>query len=375
MEPPQRVSRRSLLRSTLGGGSALLAAYLIGCDGGDATPTPTPAPTLAKPTPQPEPTPTPSVLQWQQLSPSGPLPPPRRDHSLVLGEMPAPRLVLFAGRSGSGDLADLWTFDLASGGWTEVQASPGPAPRHGHNAIWDVATERLVIFGGQQGSTFLNDIWEFDPRSNEWGQLPNSGSGPTPRYGAAAALTFGPADRAGRLLVTHGFTNAGRFDDTWAYGLSMESWTDASPSGQRPVERCLMRGVWDSRSNRLLMFGGQTTGTPFLGDLWALTVAGWQEIVTDLKPLPRTFYAMVFDQQSERLIMFGGNTRDGPTNDLAFFDATTARWLRPVTQGGVPSPRFGHDAVWHPDTRSLLVFGGNDGASDLNDLWELSVPL
>ena len=368
---PRLISRRSLLRSTLGGGSALLAAYLIGCaDGGDGQPTPTPTPTLAKPTPRPEPTPTPSVLRWQQLSPSGPLPPPRRDHSLVFGEMPDPRLVLFGGRNGSGDLADLWTFDPAGGGWTEVEASPGPTPRHGHNAIWDITGERLVVFGGQQGSTFLDDIWEFDPRSSEWGQLPNSGSGPNPRYGAGAAF-----DAAGdRMLVTHGFTDAGRFGDTWQYDLIRETWTDVSPQGTRPVERCLMRAVWDSSRERLLMFGGQTTGTPFLGDLWALEEGGWRQITVEPSPAPRTFYSFVFDVEAGRAILFGGNTQDGPANDLWYFDSASETWERQEAGAG-PSPRQGHDAVWRADTRSLLVFGGNDGASDLNDLWELSVPL
>jgi len=363
---PQRLSRRALLRSAFLGSSGVLAAYLAGCaDGGDGQATPAPTPTLARPTAVPRPTAAPSVLGWQLISPNSANPPqPRRDHSLTTNGV---TLYVFGGRSGSEELSDSWGF--SANVWTSY-GTEGPSPRHGHNAIWDAARDRIIVFGGQQESSFLDDIWEFDTRSNEWRQLPQSGSGPAPRYGAGGAF-----DAAGdRMLVTHGFTNAGRFDDTWQYDLVRETWTDISPQGARPIERCLMRAVWDSSRERLLMFGGQTTGTAYLGDLWALEEGGWRQITADPSPAPRNFYSFVFDDEAGRAILFGGSTQDGPADDLWQFDSASETWERQEAGAG-PSPRFGHDAVWRPDTRSLLVFGGNDGSTDLNDMWELSVPL
>lgn len=363
---PSRISRRALLRSAVLGGSGLLAAHLLNCgDGdGDATLTATSAPpTEAPPTEPPSPTPTPQVLRWEPFG-VGERPPPRRDHALFTdGE----RLFLFAGRSGS-DLADLWFYDLKADAWSLVDTE-GPPARHGHNAIWDVATERLVVFGGQQSNTFFNDTWAFDLAGELWSEL-QTNTAPAPRYGAGGALD--PA--GGRMLVTHGFTNSGRFDDTWQFDLGTDTWTDISPAGPRPVERCLMRAAWDPGKQRLLMFGGQTTGTPFLGDLWALTEGGWTEITTDDGPSPRNFYSFVFDDAAGRAILFGGDSADGPTNDLWFFDAANDTWSKATPENEGPSPRFGHDAVWLPDRRSLIAFGGNDGTADLNDLWALSVP-
>ena len=187
----------------------------------------------------------------------------------------------------------------------------------------------------------------------------------------------------GRMLITHGFTNSGRFDDTWSLDLAGGSWTDISPSTKRPVERCLMRSAWDPRRERLLMFGGQTTATPFLGDLWALEPNGWREIAAEPRPSPRTFYAMAFDRLlrviqegviiRDRLIIFGGNSQGGAMNDLWFFDSPSESWSQATPEGEPPSPRFGHDAV--VVGRSLFVFGGNDGSNDLNDLWELTLPV
>lgn len=365
------ISRRALLRSAVIGGSGLLAAYLVGCgDGGQPQPTATasPTPTTTPPagaTLTATPTPAPAALRWRRLSPSGTLPPPRRDHSLLSDGR---RLFLFGGR-GQEVLGDLWSYDIASGAWTEVSASPAPAARFGHNAAFHAAQNRFLIFGGQAGG-FFNDVWAFDVASGAWSDISPSGATPTTRYGAASA--FDPA--TARFLVSHGFTGEGsRFDDTWAFAAAEETWTKLPIQGELPIRRCLMRAAWDTGAQRLLMFGGQTTGTPFLGDLWALEGNRWREITAEPVPSPRNFYALAYDDEGGRAILFGGNTEEGPANDLWFFDSASESWSQQQPEGEGPSPRFGHDAVWLPASRSLLVFGGNDG-QDLNDLWELSVP-
>ncbi len=366
-----RLSRRSFLSSAVLAGSGLLGAYLVGCgkgpdESGRLSPTATP-PAAPPPAGTPTATTAPATLRWRQLQPGSDSPPPRRDHSLVSDGQ---RLFLFGGRAGE-PLADLWSYDGVGATWTEVVAAGAPPARFGHNAIWDVPRGRLVVFGGQAGGTFFNDVWAFDPASGQWSQLSPAGASPSARYGAGAAL-----DPAGRLLVTHGFTTAGRFDDTWALALDSDSWTDLATQRPRPVERCLMRAAWDAGAGQLLMFGGQTTGTPFLGDLWALGDGAWREIAAQPKPSPRNFYAMAFDEEGRRLILFGGNTADGPLNDLWFFDTTTERWSQPSPQGeGPPPARAGHDAAWLPGSHRLIVFGGQTTEGDSNELWELNVPL
>jgi hypothetical protein len=125
------------------------------------------------------------------------------------------------------------------------------------------------------------------------------------------------------------------------------------------------------------MFGGQTDGTPFLGDLWALDLeaSSWTEITSEPKPSPRNFYAMA-ETDPGRIALFGGNTPDGPgpMNDLWFFDSQTDTWTLARPEGEAPSARYGHDAVWLPETRRFIVFGGHDASGDLNDLWELTIP-
>lgn len=369
------VSRRRLLSTAALGGSGLLAAYVLGCaDGSEAEPTataastqPPPSPTVATP---PAPSPTARPLRWRRLAPLGSRrPPPRRDHSFVSDHS---RLYLFGGRDGE-TLGDLWMYDFRSNVWFDLTPENGPPARFGHNAMWDWSSGRVIVFGGQGSSGFFNDLWAFDPETNQWTELAQGTSSPAPRYGAGAALGFGlgdPNTEERRLLISHGFTSQGRFDDTWQYELSSQTWTEISPAGPRPIERCLMRAVWDSQSRRLLMFGGQTTGTPFLGDLWELTGDGWREITRELGPSPRNFYAMVFDEDRGYLTLFGGRTEQGPVNDLWLFDSATNVWSQPPFEGEPPSSRFGHDFA--SLRGGAVLFGGNDGTSDLNDLWVLA---
>ncbi|MGB2694539.1 MAG: kelch repeat-containing protein [Dehalococcoidia bacterium] len=368
----RRITRRALLRSAFLGGSGLFAAQMLGCgdNGGDGTAATAtrPALDLPGPTSTPAPSPTPQVLRWERLAPSGALPTARRDQSMVSD---GKRVYVFGGRNGdAGDLNDLWTFDLKAGTWTEVAAADGPSPRHGHNAAWDTDRGRMVIFGGQQGDAFFNDTWAFEPPGGAWSQLSTGAPTPQPRYGAGAALVPG-----GLFFVTHGFTDQGRFDDSWQFDFSQDTWTSISPNGDRPIKRCLMRSAWDPGRERLLLFAGQTDGTPFLDDLWALTPNGWQQIDFETGPNARHFYAMVFDDLGNKLVLFGGNSESGPLGDLWYLDALSDTWRQPSAENEGPSPRYGHEAVWVPERRTMYLFGGTDGSNEMNDLWALSVPV
>ena len=92
----------------------------------------------------------------------------------------------------------------------------GPAARFGHEAAW-VEDVGLVVFAGQAGATFFNDLWAYDPDADAWTELPGSGDVPVSRYGTCAAV--GPD---GRLWISHGFTSDGvRFSDTRAYDFEL----------------------------------------------------------------------------------------------------------------------------------------------------------
>jgi hypothetical protein len=362
MDDHKRISRRQLIRGAVVGGAGLAAAAVVGC-GDDDNPKPTASnPQTATPGPiTTSPEPTLAAPRWDLLPQGDTVPPPRRDHSLVTDGQ---RLYLFGGRNSS-PLGDFWVYDLASQRWSQV-AAPGPPARFGHSAGYDVITSSIVIFGGQAGG-FFNDVWAYTPTTGRWAQVSSSG-GPSPRYGAASAV-----DPSGRLIVSHGFTDTGRFDDTWSEAGG--TWGDLSPTdGERPIERCLTRGVV-TPDGAFFLFGGQTDSDPFLGDTWRLDTVNptpWTNISPGTSPAARNLFSMVWDDERPRALVFAGATEGGLVRDVWIFDVLASEWSELSTQGEAPSPRSGHDAIWLPGRRSMVVFGGRDAGGDRDDLWELA---
>jgi hypothetical protein len=346
-EPTSTLSRRAVLRGTLA--AAALALALRGAP-----------PSFAASRRR-------SAVLWSPLPDSGERPCARADHSLNYAPDTG-LLYLFGGQAHGAPLDDLWAYDPAAGAWSRLDP-PGrrPAPRFGHNAAYDPARRRLIVALGQEAvDTFLDDTWAFDPAAGAWRDLTPAGDRPKGRYGAASAL-----DPTGdRLFITHGFTNEGRFDDTWAFDLASETWAPVATAGAVPLKRCLARAAWDPAAAQILLFGGQTTGRRPLGDLWALDPASgtWAERRPPDSPTPRNLYAAA--SSGERWLVFGGFTAAGADADLWVYDPAADAWYRlDPTGGDAPAPRMSADLTAASDR--LFLFGGNDAQSYFDDLWAL----
>ncbi len=269
-------------------------------------------------------------------------------------------------------LDDLWAYDLASDLWTRL-APDGPVPpeRFGHEAVW-VDGFGVVIYAGQAGpSTFYDDLWAYDPSANRWRRLPDDGARPIARYGSCAAL--GPD---GRLWISHGFTEDGtRFADTRAYDFTAGRWSDETPAGTVPVNRCL-HGCWWTDDGRLVLYAGQTTGVEALGDLWSLADAGtpaatWTKETGDL-PRDRNLYA--FARTGDTIVVVGGRGLEATFLDDAFtIDTKTLAIGRLDPIGPIPPGRAGAMLIDDPVGGRLLLFGGKTAGEGLADLWELSL--
>ena len=329
-----------------------------------ATPSATPLPS---PTPI-EPTAAPSG--WSQLVPAGDQPPARYDHSALFDPVRG-QLLVFGGR-GEGPLGDTWAFDLAARTWREI-AGPGPEPRLGHGAVYDAATRRMIVVMGQgSGGGFFNDAWAFDLDQEPWVQLRanDTGSGPRPRYGQSAAL-----DGGGRVLISHGFSDQGRFDDTWAFDLASNAWVELTPAqGIRPLKRCLHELNYDADRNQLILFGGCSSGFGPCpqGDLWAFDLSSqtWAELKpSGDTPSARSNPSLVYDGDSGRSWLFGGLAAGGPSAESWSYDIDSGVWARLEAVDG-PSARSSQSASRNAQTGGILMFGGLTANGPSADLWE-----
>lgn len=361
--------------------ASLTCAVLAACGTGTPTPTSTQAPTQtvgaqpstpgpaaptvapsvsAAPTPTGTPVPV-DATTWRELIDVAPGPSAREDHTwTVVGDV----AYMFGGRTTDGPANDLWAFSLTTNEWHELHPSgPAPEPRFGHTGT-AVPGVGVVVWSGQ-GDKFFDDIWAYDPAVDAWHELPSLGAVPDARYGSCASL--GPD---GRLWISHGFTqDDGRFDDTRAYDFATGEWADETPDGDRPVKRCLHDCYWSTQGT-LVLYGGQTTGVPALGDIWSFDpeLNAWTQ-GPESSAAPRQLYALAADGSSA--FVFGGGGLDrGFLADTWRIDPITLE-LTQVMAGAEPTTRSGATLVADGAADRALLFGGKHDGGLLGDMWEL----
>jgi hypothetical protein len=271
------------------------------------------------------------------------------------------------------------------------------------------AQAATFLFGGSAGDTRM---WSWD--GEQWRILSDFNAGPLPRAGAVMA--FAPP----ATIVVYGGFATYTFSDTWHFnGIA---WKEATP-GQNPGGRAFGGAVYDPAAQRVRLLGGyeQATDTdspklvegewywddgpdqwstvtskapparssgclvyagftPVLfggtqgnrvgqDDLWTVGPLGWQQ-ASPLTPPPRRFgAAMAFASRRGRVVLFGGADGTQRWNDTWELDVKTLAWTQ-IQTPAAPTPREHAAMTFDVKRNRVVLFGGNDGAADTNDLWE-----
>jgi len=177
---------------------------------------------------------TPGGERWEQISPSGPRPAPRVDHTAIY-DADNERMIVFGGYDGHNYLNDVWALDLTPSHeeWREIFPSGiSPAKRARHSAVYDAANERMVIFGGGDSDSYFNDVSALNeplmmvPRIDKMGPaLVISGSTftytITYENASAVTVTLSITDTLPPEATYIGSTPSG----TWVSATNVVSWT------------------------------------------------------------------------------------------------------------------------------------------------------
>jgi uncharacterized protein (TIGR03437 family) len=343
---------------------------------------------------------------WTQFAPAGGPPPARAAHSAVL-DAATNQMLVFGGGGGTSVLNDLWSLATpGSAQWTPVIAAGGTPPgRAGHSAVYDAANSRMTIFGGELGlgSPCANDVWVLSNANRvngtpTWTQLNPSGTPPAPRVFHTAVY-----DPASNRMIVFGGDNCATAgtpfsNDVWvlsnANGLGgTPAWTQLSPAGAPPA-RDDVSAVYDAGSNRMIVFGGflATPGPPLLtndagsnrmmvsggavfassyNDVWILSNANglggpptWTQLSPAGTPISaRWGHTAVYDPSSNRMTVFsGGNSADIWVLSNANGLSGTAAWTQLSPTGTPPAGRQEHTAVYDAGSNRMIVFGGVSAA-------------
>jgi len=256
----------------------------------------------------------------------------------------------------------------------QAYSGTGPAPRNGAVTWTDPTTGDLWLFGGQAGTTFLNDLWSYhiNPTPNTAGTWTLHGGGadlsgvytaggaPGSRWGATSKMNAGTV----WLFGGYGYDSAGTLgllNDLWTFNTGTGAWTFLSGS---------------TTVNQTGNYG--TLGTPAATNVPGARQAG-----------------MCFLDLSGNFWLFGGfdlDSKGNPDalNDLWEYKGGQWTWVSGAnvvnqtgvygTQGAaaatnVPGARWSSGA-WIDDKGNLWIFGGqgydSTGNGSLADLWEFT---
>ena len=192
----------------------------------------------------------------------------------------------------------------------------------------------MLVFGGSNLKSVLNDTWAYDPAANAWRDLSPSGTPPPARSGQSMVCDSG----TGQVIMFGGSDDNGFFNDTWAYDPSKNTWTNLSPSGPLPPPRSAQSMVYDSTSGHVIMFGG-TNDQGDLNDIWAYDPAAnaWRDLSpSGTVPPACSSCLMNYNPTSGQLIMFGGWAGDQVLYDTWSYDPRRNTWTNLKPPGDTP---------------------------------------
>jgi hypothetical protein len=212
---------------------------------------------------------------------------------------------------------DLWRYNIATNMWTWMKGSnftgqagiygtlgvEAPANTPGARAVyahWKDNSGNFWLFGGYSGAGFFNDLWRYNPVTNNWTWM----GGPN------------------------------TMNSNGVYGTQCQGSTSNIPSS-----RMESRAVWTDQSGTFWMFGGTSsiTGSPVFNDLWNYNPATgkWTWVSGSNAPNPVGVWGTLgvpapgnhpsgrlgnvcFGDNAGHLYFFGGSSApfNSPYNDL-----------------------------------------------------------
>lgn len=305
------------------------------------------------------------------------------------------------GLSAGGYLNDLWKYDPAANSWTFMKgstsvnqngnygtmgtASSANSPGGRRSGVsWVDGSGNFWLFGGDgypaTGSSWgtpLNDLWKYNPGSNQWTWVggsnssltsstyglmgvPNTTNMPGARMGSASWK-----DLSGNFWLFGGWgmsSNLGYLNDLWKYNVTTNMWTWVK--GDTISDQLGVYGIkgipdinntpsarqdcssWVDNSGNLWLFGGGTNSYYSSNDLWkydiltnqwtwmngdslfnAASVYGVQGIPDILnKPGGREGASSLKDVNGN-FWLFGGQNNLGQINELWKYDPNINQWL------------------------------------------------
>jgi hypothetical protein len=240
-----------------------------------------------------------------------------------------------------------WVHEWDGTTWTTVVSTGGSGG--GASVFTDPLSGRAVFAAlGGSGAT---SAW------TGTGFVPWSLAG-APARNQAAIVGNGPRQVCQLVGGSYGAAHG----DAWEFDGT--SWQQVTPeTADPPVWIPSMVAVGDGRA---LRFDGGYIGPGSIASTALWDHGHWNVLQPAHSPSPRTRFALAGDAETGRAWLFGGVANGSPLADFWTWNGSDWQQLP-----GGPGGRVDHGMCFRPDTQTLVLYGGNDGAGTASyETWE-----
>lgn len=369
---------------------------------------------------------------WEEVSLSTDKKPGcRENNGVVLAD--ENKIYLFGGYNGKGWLNDLWCFDIETAKWqclqensdpnsstsgsatsryqTEAAAAAGheqqavvrrpydntaiaatvtPSRRFGYVSV--VHNNKLVVFGGFDGTKWLNDMYEFDFKTKSWTEIY--------AHCTSASLVTLPSARScpawakdDQYVYIHGgYDGVERKSDFFACDLGTYTWHEmpcyGTPPSPRYFHSCCLYG------NKMYTYGGYS-GSERLADMYVydFETNHWSQVdynycasagcTTRTTTQPLSAASINTQNVRSQGASWVNTLEDGAGVSLVSYPDQSLHHHQNLDQPHFFNNHHTHPSYFSPDIPSgrsslvaqvyenyLYIFGGYNGLTVLNDFYK-----
>ncbi len=263
-------------------------------------------------------------------------------------------MVVWGGYDGSSYLNSGGRYNPALNTWdaTALDTTGAPTARFRHTGVW--TGTRMVVWGGQNASSAFNTGGSYNPTTNVWTATTTT-SAPSARYGHTAIINTASS----LMQVWGGYTGSAYVDSGGLYNYGTDSWT-AMTTTSPPTARAFHSAVWDTTSLVMRVWGGvSSSGYLSTGGTYDDSPEAWVALNNTDAPTARAYHTAIYT--GSRMIIWGG-LGSSYFNDGGEYDATNANNPWAITPAkNAPAARAQHTMIW--DGTRAIIWGGTNGAS------------
>lgn len=291
---------------------------------------------------------------WVQRSVSGASPSMRMGHRIVYISK-TNKFIMFGGYNGSSYLNDLWQFDPQTESWSQLSPAGGPPPpRAYHCMAYNSYHNEVWVYAGFNGSS-LNDVWKYKISTNQW-STNSAWDGPYARHSAMCAM-FEDKQAGSGMVVTGGLTAFGGGYPNGCpltYYFSGDGWYQKANA---PYKWAYGDACFMSAEGVVFVVGRTDTGGFYAG-CYDPILNAWEKRATASPPTGVRFYPSVaYDDVNHYALLFGG----APQNNLGVgalhaYDIYTNKWLELADYSREGRTR--HACAFNCADNELFVWGG-----------------